>query len=159
MDKQSNYVSLLIDSLKKKQTLLDEIGLTNERLKQVLKDDRFDPEVFDAIGEEKRILVEEINKLDIGFETLYSRVKDELATNKDAYSTQIQTMQELIQSIVDAVTSIEVDEKRMKTEVEQQFSHIKQAVKQTRKNSAAVNNYYKSMQKLDFEPQFMDKKK
>jgi hypothetical protein len=68
-------------------------------------------------------------------------------------------MQELVRRIVDLSTSIEADEQRIKTEVEKQFSKIKQTVRQTRKNSAAVHNYYRNMQKLDLEPQFMDKKK
>lgn len=159
MDKNSSYVGLLIDGLSKKIKILEEIVGVNERLKEVVTDVKFDPEIFDAIGDEKSQLVEEINKLDNGFETIYSRIKDELPANKERYADDIRVMQELIQRIVALSTSIEADEQRIKVEVEKQFSKIKQAVKQTRRNSAAVNNYYKSMAKLDLEPQFMDKKK
>lgn len=159
MDKNNSYVGLLIDSLQKKKCLLEEIVNTNARLKEVVANSKFDPDVFDAIGQEKSVLVEEINKLDSGFEVIYSRVKDELPDNKDKYAQEIKQMQELIREIVALSTSIEADEQRIKADVEKQFSKIKQAVKQTRKNSSAVNNYYKSMQKIDTQPQFMDKKK
>ncbi len=155
----NSYINLMIDSLKKKVDILKKISGVNAEQKKMLDEARFDLEKLDELVAEKENLVSEINKLDIGFETVYDRVKGELVENKAAYAEQIATMQQLIKQIVELTTSIEAEEKRMKVEIDNQFSKIKQAVKETKKNSKAVSNYYKSMSKLDLEPQFMDKKK
>lgn len=155
----NSYINLMIDSLKKKVDILKKISEVDAEQKKMLDEERFDPEKLDELVAQKESLVSEINKLDIGFETVYDRVKEELSENKAAYAEQIGTMQQLIKQVVDLTTAIEADEKRMKIEIDNQFSKIKQAVKETKKNSKAVSNYYKNMSKIDLEPQFMDKKK
>lgn len=155
----SSYVDLLIDSLKKKLDVLKEIITVNAQLKELVFADKFELDAFDAISESKEKLLNEIERLDEGFETTYNRVKDELNGNKALYAEQIRTMQNLIQEIVDTVAAIEVEEKRIQNAVVNQFSKLKQAVKESRKSSRAVSNYYKSMGKVDYSPQFMDSKK
>lgn len=155
----NSYLALMIDSLNKKIAVLEEITRINEVQKTYVSDDKFDIEAFDGTVEEKGKLIEEINKLDDGFEALYDRVRDVLQGNKADYADEIHTMQSLIKRIVELTASVEADEKRIKADVENQFSKIKQAVKETRKSSKAVSNYYKNMTKLNSEPQFMDKKK
>lgn len=159
MENNNSYIDLMIDSLNKKIHLLEKITEVNVRQKQIVSDEGFDLEELDATVEEKGQYIDEINKLDDGFETLYDRVKEALQENKAQYSRQIAAMQKLIQRIVELTTSIEADEKRIKANVDNQFSRVRQTVRETRKNSKAVSNYYKSMTKLDSEPQFMDKKK
>ncbi|MCM1468351.1 MAG: hypothetical protein NC086_09400 [Alistipes sp.] len=158
MEKKS-YVDMMIDSLKKKIILLEKISEFNDMQKQVITADSFDADDFDGLVEEKNKLIMEINKLDDGFETIYDRIRDELQQNKAVYAGEIQVMQECIGRIVGLTSSIEAEEKRIKAEVEKQFSKLKQNIKETRKNSAAVSSYYKSMSKVDTEPQFMDRKK
>lgn len=158
MEKKS-YVDMMIDSLKKKIVLLEKISEFNDMQKQAVVTDDFDADDFDSLVEEKNKLILEINKLDDGFETIYDRIRDELQQNKAAYAGEIQVMQECIGRIVGLTSSIEAEEKRIKAEVEKQFSKLKQNIKETRKNSAAVSSYYKSMTKVDTEPQFMDRKK
>lgn len=159
MGNNNSYLDLMIDSLNKKVHILEKIEEVNIRQKQIVSDTKFDMEELDATVSDKGRYIEEINKLDDGFETLYERVQEELQNHKTQYTEQISTMQELIRRIVELSISIEADEKRIKAEVDKQFSKVKQAVKETRKNSRAVSNYYKNMTKLDSEPQFMDKKK
>lgn len=159
MGNNNSYLDLMIDSLNKKVHILEKIEEVNIRQKQIVSDTKFDMEELDATVSDKGRYIEEINKLDDGFETLYERVKEELQNHKTQYTEQISIMQELIRRIVELSISIEADEKRIKAEVDKQFSKVKQAVKETRKNSKAVSNYYKNMTKLDSEPQFMDKKK
>ena len=158
MDKKS-YVDMMIDSLKKKIVLLEKISEFNDMQKQAVVADNFDADDFDGLVEEKNKLILEINKLDDGFETIYDRIKEDLQQNKAAYAGEIQIMQECIGRIVGLTSSIEAEEKRIRAEVEKQFSKLKQNIKETRKNSAAVSSYYKSMTKVDTEPQFMDRKK
>ena len=159
MDNNNSYIDLLTDSLKKKIILLKEITELNIRQKEAVASEKFDIEEFDAVSEDKGRLLDEINKLDDGFETLYNRVSEELKANKIQYSDKIKMMQGLIQEIMELTTSIEAEEKRIKSSVEGQFIKIKQSIKETRKNSRAVSNYYKNMTKIDSAPQFMDSKK
>lgn len=159
MENNGSYLDLMIDSLNKKIHLLEKIQEVNVHQKQIVSDARFEMEELDDTVEEKGRYIDEINKLDDGFETLYERVREALQENKSQYSQQISVMQQLIQRVVELSASIEAEEKRIKAGVENQFSKVKQAVKETRKNSRAVSNYYKNMTKLDSEPQFMDKKK
>lgn len=159
MDNNNSYIDLLTDSLKKKIILLKEITELNIRQKEAVASEKFDIEEFDAVSEDKGRLLDEINKLDDGFETLYNRVSEELKANKTQYSDKIKMMQGLIQEIMELTTSIEAEEKRIKSSVEGQFIKIKQSIKETRKNSRAVSNYYKNMTKIDSAPQFMDSKK
>lgn len=159
MNNNNSYINLMIDSLEKKVSVLERITEVNERQKKIVTDSDFDMDALDATVEEKGKMVDEINKLDEGFESLYARVRDALQEDKAQYADKIVIMQKLIQRIVELTTSIEADEKRIKANVDSQFSKIKQTVKETRKNSKMVSNYYKNMSKLDTEPQFMDKKK
>lgn len=154
-----SYIDMMIDSLNKKIVLLEKISEYNDMQKQALLADSFDADDFDGLVEEKNKLIIEINKLDDGFESIYDRIREELQQNKAAYADEIQVMQKCIGRIVGLTSSIEAEEKRIKAEVEKQFSKLKQNIKETRKNSAAVSSYYKSMTKVDTEPQFMDRKK
>lgn len=155
----NTYISLMLDNLNKKVSLLEKIVEINVHQKESLSDDKFDMDKFDDLVTEKGLLIEEINKLDGAFETVYERVRKELLDNTEQYSSEIASMKGLIKKITELSASIEADEKRIKVSVEKQFSKVKQAVKETRKNSKAVTNYYKNMSKIDTEPQFMDKKK
>lgn len=155
----NTYISLMIDNLNKKISLLERIVKVNTRQKEMASGDKFDMDEFDVTVSEKGELIDEINKLDGAFETVYERVRKELLDNTGQYNNEIASMKELIKKITELSTSIEADEKRIKVSVESQFSKVKQAVKETRKNSKAVTNYYKNMSKIDTEPQFMDKKK
>lgn len=159
MENKNSYIDLLIDSLNKKITILENIAECNERQKKIVSSEKFDMEEFDGVSIEKVDLIEAMNRLDDGFETMYDRVREELQEKKEVYAIQIRTMQGLIQKVVGLSTSIEAEEKRIQAAVEGQFNKLRQEVKDTRKNSKAVSNYYKSMSKIDFSPQFMDKKK
>lgn len=159
MGNNKTYIDLMIDSLNKKASILEEIVSINLVQRKIADGEKFDMDAFDETIEQKAGLIEEINKLDGGFESLYDRVKGELLDNGEAYSAQIANMQMLIKKITELSATIETDEKRIKANLEVNFSKIKQSIKETRKNSKAVSNYYKNMSKLDSEPQFMDKKK
>lgn len=159
MDNSNSYIDLMIDSLGKKITILEEISDMNQIQKALVAEEKFDAEEFDNTVAGKDELIEEINKLDEGFEMIYERVRSVLLEDKDKYADKIASMQECIRRIVELSTTIQADEKRIKAAMDSKFSKIKQAVKETRKNSKAVSNYYKTMSRVDSEPQFMDKKK
>jgi len=159
-DSNKTYVDMLVESLKKKVAILTQIEKCNDSLKQVTSSaESFEMADLDQVFNDKEVLIEELSRLDDGFQNIYNRVKEDLTTNKAEYSDAIHTMQDLIRQIVSHTTTIEADEQRIKVAMEKQFSRVKQAIKTTKANSKAVSNYYQNMAKMSSDPQFMDRKK
>lgn len=158
--KNDDYVSILIQGLKKKVEILDKIIETNEIQKKLLLEEVFDGDSFEESIARKGDCIDELNRLDDGFTEVYDRVKDDLTYQKEHFTLQIQSMKELIQLITDKSVGIRVEEERNKTLAARKFAMIKKDIQKRRVSSKAANEYYKKMLKIDnVEAQFMDKKK
>ena len=79
MDNTQNYIQIMISSLKKKISILEDISVQNEKQYEVSKSGKIDDEIMEQTYGEKERLINELQELDNGFDTLYTRVKDELA--------------------------------------------------------------------------------
>lgn len=155
-----NYIMILLQDLKKKNLVLDRIIDANKRQKEALEDPNLDPEDFDKIVEEKSQLIEELERLDSGFEQVYARVKNELQGNKEAYKDEIRQMQKLIRELTDKSATIQTGELRNKELMQKKFSEVKRQVREIRSSQKVVNQYYQNMMKSNYiDPQFMDNKK
>lgn len=156
-----NYVQIMLDSLKKKEEILDKIVDRNKEQAQVLKDVPFSLEEFDKTVDEKAVLIEQLTKLDNGFETMYERVKEELGTEagKKKYQNEIKQMQEFITAITEKSVSIQAQESRNKQMVESAFRKEREKIKSGKQGSAVARNYYKTMNQTNFvSPHFLDQK-
>ena len=157
---QNTYVDIMIQSLRKKIKVLDEIKKLNEMQKELLENDKSDADAFDKSVEDKSARIEQLMQLDDGFDQLFARVKDELNTNKDAYAERIHTMQALIRQITDLSMEIQAQESRNKDLMTRKFVSIRERAKVVRTNTKAASQYYQNMMQLGVvEPQFMDNKK
>jgi Skp family chaperone for outer membrane proteins len=108
----------------------------------------------------KDSLVQQLLKLDDGFEALFARVGDELEANKEQYKDEIHRMQELIREITDLSTAVQAQERDNEKLAKARFSYVRKQVQKVRKSQQAVNNYYQSMRGDGvYQPQFMDKSK
>lgn len=155
-----NYIMILLQDLKKKNLVLDRIINANQRQKESLEDPNLAPEDFDKLVEEKAQLIEELERLDSGFEQIYARVKEELQGNKDAYKDEIRQMQKLIRELTDKSATIQTGELRNKELMQKKFSEVKKQVREIRASQKVVNQYYRNMMKSNYiDPQFMDNKK
>lgn len=155
-----NYVLILRESLEKKVEILEHIQAENRKQKQVLEDANSDVDEFEATLDYKASLVDQIVKLDDGFETLFARVEEELQANKETYKEEIQRMQELIRQITDLSTAVQAQEKENEKLAKAKFAYVRKQVQKVRKSQKAVNNYYQSMRGDSvYQPQFMDKSK
>ncbi|MBP5265389.1 MAG: flagellar export chaperone FlgN [Lachnospiraceae bacterium] len=155
-----NYVLILRESLEKKVEILEHIQAENRKQKQVLEDANSDVDEFEATLDYKASLVDQIVKLDDGFETLFARVEEELQANKETYNEEIQRMQELIRQITDLSTAVQAQEKENEKLAKAKFAYVRKQVQKVRKSQKAVNNYYQSMRGDSvYQPQFMDKSK
>lgn len=154
------YISILMQSLKRKQKILGEIIAINEEQKVGLLDPNLDPDDFDKTFQKKAELIECLEQLDSGFEEVFLRVKEELNENRQLYKDEILSMQESIRKITDKRMQIQSQEQQNKELMEQKFAAIKTQVREIRQSYKVVNQYYKNMMKRNYvEPQFLDNKK
>ena len=156
----SASLDMLEDSLIKKIEVMKDIQKENEKQKEILKNsNEVDEEAFDKILDAKGNLIDELLRLDDGFQSLFDRVKAEVGENKELYKDQIRRMQELIKEITGLSASIEAEEHRNKKLAEEYFSSARQKMNYSRQTSAAAFNYYRTMNNFkDIPPQFLDNK-
>ena len=157
---KKEYIPIMIQSLEKKNQVLDSIIQINRRQKEELENPSLDPDEFEKTFEEKAALIDELDTLDTGFQELFDHVKEELDGNREAYRDEIARMQDYIRMLTDKSADIQVQEARNKELMQQKFQGIRRQVKEVRKSQKVVNEYYENMKKLRYlEPQFTDKKK
>lgn len=154
------YIEIMIQSLKKKIKVLDQIIELDELQKEQLENPTASADDFDQTVEDKATLIQQLDQLDSGFDKLYSRVREELQGNKEAFTDQIAEMQELIRAITDRSVKIQSQEARNKNLMTQKFAKVKKQVKEVRTNTKVANQYYRNMTRVNYiDPQFMDNKK
>lgn len=153
-------VQILVESLEKKNRLMDDIILENETQEAILKQEELDMEALDASIERMGALAEALEKLDDGFELVYERTREALIANKPAYRSQIAHMQELIGQITDKVVRINAVRMRNQIKAERQFQKSRNQIGKAASKMKVSKNYYNSMNKLNYvAPQFYDNKK
>lgn len=152
-----NYLGVLEESLHKKLKLLDKIQTYNEAQYQVFSGDNVQIEKFDEYIEEKGVLIEQVLKLDEGFENLYENVAEELKGNRERYASEIRMLQELIRQVTEKSVAVQAQEARNKALIESYFAKEKEQIGQGRRSSAVAYNYYANVNKaVQAQPQFMD---
>ena len=156
----NSYLDILEDSLKKKKAVLDSIEEYNLSQAELLKGEKLDMEKFDALVDKKDICIEELEKLDEGFESIYAQIKNDLTQNKSRYAEQIQRLQELISQVTEKSVSIQAQESRNKDMVSSHFRKEREALGQGRKSSKAAYSYYQNLNKaIREDASIMDMKK
>ena len=75
---EHSYIEIMLQSLVKKSAVLDKIIEANEEHAKIAAAKDFDPEAFDVVFDKKDELIKELEQLDKGFSTVYTRVKEEL---------------------------------------------------------------------------------
>lgn len=163
MADEKKYITIMIESLQKKEVLLDTLLVKNEAQAACIQGKEYGDiqwDSFQVLMAEKQTLIDRLNELDEGFETLYSRVKDELSENKLAYAEEIRVMQELITRVTDKGMAIRAGEEANRSAIEQILGNAKQAIRQSKVSVKAASDYYKTMSRVTAtEPQFLDRKK
>lgn len=153
----NNYVDILLESLESKVLVLEKLGSKNQRQTAILKKRPFDAKEFDQITLEKGELIDELAKLDEGFDLVYGRVRESLSKEKETYKSEIIWMQKLISKITDLSVSIQAEEKRNKELVIKVFAKERESTKLAKKTSKVSLDYYKNMSRTNYvDPQFMD---
>lgn len=155
-----NYLTLLEESLKRKLQVMDEIQKYNLRQQEIFQSGKVDSDKFDEYVDEKGELIDRLNALDSGFEKLYAKVAQELKENRERYTAQIRTLQELVTKVTDTSVAIQAQEARNKKLIEDYFRKEREGIRVGRKSSKVAINYYKNMSGSSVVmPLFMDDKK
>ncbi|MGN0132268.1 MAG: hypothetical protein ACI4AA_07505 [Lachnospiraceae bacterium] len=156
----TNELQLLIESLEKKKTVLSDI-LNKSRLQgEIASTENFDVEKFDRLFDEKSELLQQMERLDQGFDAVYERIKDELLEKKDSYKDEIARLQKLISETIDLGAQIHATEARTKDSMSTALTNSRQELQKRRASSKSVMDYYKANSQLKYvEPFFMDQKK
>ncbi|WP_318708957.1 flagellar protein FliT [Candidatus Acetatifactor stercoripullorum] len=153
-------LDILSETLDKKLLVLKRIQEYNKVQEQSFQNGQAKLQDFDEAVEEKGRLIEELNRLDEGFELLYERLSQELKDNRQKYARQIKALQQKVAQVTDLSVVIQSQEQRNKKLVEDFFAGQKAQIGKNRKTSKAAYGYYKSMSGGNFaQPQFIDDKK
>lgn len=155
----NEYIVMMIDSLVKKNKMLEELKKLTNNQAAIVASENVDWEMFNDVIDQKAEIIDNINKMDEGFEKLFLRVKEELSNKQSMYKEEIHEMQNLIKTISEKSVEIEVAEKRNKSLIERRMNESKQVIKQGKLGNKAAAQYYQKMSKLNtVDPQMMDKK-
>ena len=155
-----SYLNILQDSLIKKLELLDQIEKKSLEQSEMIKVTNVDLALVDANMDEKAKLIDEILKLDTGFESIYEKVREQLLANKEQFKVQIHNLQGLISKVTEKSTAIQAIEARNKAQMDIVFATQKKEVQNRRNAMSVARDYYQNMNKVKYvSPQFMDHKK
>ena len=156
----TSYLNILQDSLIKKIELLEQIEKKSLEQSEMIKGTNVDLELVDVNMDEKAKLIEEIFKLDNGFESIYEKVREQLLVKKEQYKVQIHNLQGLISKVTEKSTAIQAIEARNKAQMDIVFATQKKEVQNRRNAMSVARDYYQNMNKVKHvSPQFMDHKK
>ena len=139
------YIAIMLQSLRKKEQVLDEIIRLDDRQRITLEGSERPVDEFDETVEAKSACIEQLTQLDSGFEKLYAQVAEELDQNRDNYKEEIHSMQDCIRRLTDKSVKIQAQEARNKQLMREKFSTIHRQAAEVRKNSRAITGYYNSM--------------
>ena len=154
------YIRMMIDILSKKETHLAKILEYTKSQEEVLKRDYFAEEEFATLVEKKEGLIKKIEEFDDGFQSVYHRMAEELAVNKEQYKDQILQLQELITRVTDLGVKLTALEQKNRSAMELCLRDKKQGIRQVKVSKQTADKYYKNMIGMQTGASyFMDQKK
>ena len=155
-----NQLTILSESLDKKLEVLRKIQDYNKRQEEIFSAENVDMSLFDDAVEEKQRLIDEVVRLDEGFEIMYEKLAKELEGNRERYAAQIRELQQKVSRVTELSVTVQAQEARNKKLIESYFAKERAGIGQRRKNAKSAYDYYKSMSGAGYvQPQMYDNKK
>lgn len=157
---EKDYIEMMIQSLQKKQNILEQILVFSKKQQVLLENPNLEPDEFDENVEQKAACIEQLEQLDQGFEQLFERVREALNKNRSQYAAQIEKMQNFIREITALSAQISTQEARNKDLMTRKFTQVHEQARSIRSSQKVVKQYYDNMMKMkNYAPQFLDNKK
>ena len=154
------YLDAMIQSMDEKEACLEKLLAMTAEQGAVLQKEQPDWDTFDRLIDEKADLIDRLEALDDGFQSVFDKVRDELEGKKAQYKDRIVKLQQQIRAVTDQSNVLITAEQRNKSLMESQASMERKRIRQTKTNAKLASNYYNSMNRINFiDPQLMDKKK
>lgn len=155
------YLNIMIDTLKKKEVLLEELKSTTLRQTDILEQEEFDADGFDSTIDEKQSKIDELLKLDEGFMEIYDKVKGNLKTDGKNYVSEIEQVKVYIKKQTDLSVELQAMEEKNRVKLSVHLSKGRQKGKDFRTSSRTAAAYYKNMSNhhQDGDSYFLDSKK
>ena len=155
-----SQLTILSESLDKKLEVLRKIQEYNRRQEEVFSAEKVDMSLFDDAVEEKQRLIDEVVRLDDGFEIMYEKLARELEGNRQRYAAQIRELQAKVAKVTELSVSVQAQEARNKKLIESYFAKERANIGQRPKSARSAFDYYKSMSSTGYtQPQMYDSKK
>ncbi len=155
----NTYINILTESLERKLKVLKDIEELDLKETELLGKDIPDLTAFDLNMEKKRELIEELDRLDDGFEETYALVREELEKNKESHKEEIKRLQTLIGQITEKTMRIGAMENRNRDTVKKKFSGRRKEIGGKRTALKAANAYSDNMRRINkIDAFFVDKK-
>ena len=143
--KDLTYISILIDSLKKKIEVLERLRDDTEKQEEILSRDELDFDAFNKTIESKEKSLARLNELDDGFLEVYEKVAPLFKNDKDSYENEITYLKELVRRVTDYSTTLTALEERNKVKLSIHLNRGKQRIKEYKQSSKTVAAYYKNI--------------
>ncbi len=158
---EREYFKILIDSLKKKLSILAKIQVLNSEQRDLLLDEQSGPDELDINVNAKDELIAQINDIDDGFSSVYSHVESVIQRDSDRYKDEIRELQSLIKEIMATDTLIRADEQKNRDIAVKRFENIRKQIREVKMSQKTVNTYYQNMMRVQqgMDPRFVDNKK
>ena len=156
----STCFKVLEDTIAKKEQYLEEVLVLTKRQEEVLLHEKFSMDAFTALMDKKEPYITKISEFDAGFEAVFAKMKPEMEQYKKEFEPRIRAIQEKIKSVVEKGAALCTLEEQNKTRLEFCLKDKKQEIKNFKRSSQTVSNYYKNMSgSIADQSFFMDKKK
>ena len=143
--KDLTYISILIDSLKKKIEVLERLRDDTEKQEEILSRDELDFDAFNKTIESKEKSLARLNELDDGFLEVYEKVAPLFKNDKESYENEITYLKELVRRVTDYSTMLTALEERNKVKLSIHLNRGKQRIKEYKQSSKTVAAYYKNI--------------
>jgi len=158
---KATYLNIIIDTLKKKEILLNNLKAITLKQAEILDAEEFAADEFDNTIDEKQKSIDALLKLDEGFMDTYERVKAELIANPADYATEISHAKALIKNQTDLSVELQTLEEKNKVKLSVQLTKGRQKGRDFRTSSRTAAAYYKNMSNRhqDGDSYFLDSKK
>ena len=143
--KDLTYISILIDSLKKKIEVLERLRDDTLKQEELLSRDELDFDAFNKTIDSKEKSLARLNELDDGFLEIYEKVAPLIKKDRESYENEITYMKELVRRVTDYSTTLTALEERNKIKLSIHLNRGKQRIKEYKQSSKTVAAYYKNM--------------
>lgn len=156
----SVYVSALQESLKNKYEVLQKIYEETERQRKAVSTETLDIDEFEKAVQEKEELIERIQSLDEGFNSIFAKISDALHQQKQQFKPQILEMQNMLRTMTDLGVKIQALEQKNRNRFESLVVEKRQEVRDFQKNNRTANTYNQHManRHQQWQSYFVDKK-